>query len=92
MLKIRLQGTTRDIKWFLKILKKDNRFILNEPSDPMAIKGSNKYKRVYSEIFRDLDDLRAFKSRNTNTESKDPKIERIYVGSGTVFGYQKKKK
>ena len=30
MLKIRLQGTTQDIKWFLKILKKDNRFIMNK--------------------------------------------------------------
>ena len=52
MLKIRLQGTMNDIKWFLKILKRDRRFITNTPSDPMEIKGTVRYKRVFTEIFR----------------------------------------
>ena len=43
MLKIRLQGTMNDIKWFLKILKRDRRFITNTPSDPMEIKGTVRY-------------------------------------------------
>jgi hypothetical protein len=51
MLKVRLQGTTKDIKWFLKILERDKRFMTNEPSRPLDIKGSEKYKRVFSYIF-----------------------------------------
>ena len=52
MLKIRLQGTTKDIKWFLKMLARDKRIIANKPSEPMAIKGSQKYKRAYTEILQ----------------------------------------
>ncbi len=80
MLKIRLQGTTKDIKWFLKILARDKRFIANKPSEPMAIKGSQKYKRAYTEIFRDEEEYKRYTSA--------PQPERInkYYGSGTVFG------
>lgn len=35
MLKIRLQGTTKDLKWFLKMLARDKRFVANKPSEPM---------------------------------------------------------
>ena len=52
MLKIRLQGTTNDIKWFMKNLSRDKRFKINTPSDPQDIKGSKKYKRVYTEYIR----------------------------------------
>ena len=37
MLKLRLQGSMRDIKWFLKMINRDKRFIKNNPSDPMDI-------------------------------------------------------
>ena len=40
MLKIRLQGTTKDLKWFLKMLARDKRFVANKPSEPMDIKGN----------------------------------------------------
>jgi len=50
MLKIRLQGTTRDIKWFRKILERDKRISVLEFSEPFANKGTNKYFRVYAEI------------------------------------------
>lgn len=50
MLKIRLQGTTRDIKWFRKILERDKRIKVLEISEPFANKGTNKYFRVYAEI------------------------------------------
>lgn len=89
MLKIRLQGTTQDIKWFLKILKKDNRFIMNNPSDIMPIKGTKRYKRVYTELFRDLKDYRAFTSRTIDQEESE--VVRHYCGSSTVFDYKKKK-
>ena len=48
MLKIRLQGTTNDIKWFKKILERDKRITLLEISQPFPNKG--KYVRVYAEI------------------------------------------
>lgn len=85
MLKIRLQGTTKDIKWFLKMLARDKRFIANKPSEPMAIKGSQKYKRAYTEIFRDRNEYERYIAA--------PQPERInkYYGSGTVFGVENPK-
>lgn len=49
MLKIRLQGTTNDIKWFKKILERDKRITLLEISQPFPNKGTKKYVRVYAE-------------------------------------------
>lgn len=50
MLKIRLQGTTNEIKWFKKILERDKRINLMGISEPFANKGTNKYFRVYAEV------------------------------------------
>ncbi len=50
MLKIRLQGTTNDIKWFKKILERDKRIRLLEFSEPYANKGTKKFFRVYVEV------------------------------------------
>lgn len=47
MLKIRLQGTTNDIKWFKKLLDRDKRINVLQVSDSFANKGTNKYYRVY---------------------------------------------
>ena len=87
MLKIRLQGTTKDLKWFLKMLARDKRFVANKPSEPMDIKGSNRYKRVYTEIFRSEDDCKRY------NESMHPVKRNLYVGSGTMIGvvYPKKR-
>ena len=79
MIKVRIQGTTNDIKWFLKILKRDKRFILNNPSDLMDIKGTGKYKRVYTEVFRDEADYQK------TVKAAGPKKKNYYVGTGTVF-------
>ena len=43
MLKIRLQGTTNDIKWFKKILERDKRINVLDVSEPYANKGTKKY-------------------------------------------------
>jgi len=43
MLKIRLQGTTNDIKWFKKITVLDI-------SETYANKGTKKYFRMYAEV------------------------------------------
>ena len=52
MLKIRLQGTTNDIKWFKKILERDKRIALLDISQPFPNKGTKKYFRVYAEVER----------------------------------------
>ena len=52
MLKIRLQGTTNDIKWFKKILERDKRIALLEISQPFPNMGTKKYFRVYAEVER----------------------------------------
>ena len=49
MLKIRLQGTTNDIKWFKKILERDKRITVLDISETYANKGTKKYFRMYAE-------------------------------------------
>ena len=71
MLKIRLQGTTKDIKWFLKMMQRDKRFVMNNPSDFMNIKGTVKYKRVFTEVFRSEDDMKKYaEMQNDETISR----------------------
>lgn len=53
MLKIRLQGTTNDIKWFKKILERDKRIKVLQVSEPYTNKGTNKYFRVYADVEKD---------------------------------------
>ncbi len=79
MLKLRIQGEKNDIKWFLKILERDRRFIMNEPSEPMEIKGTSRYKRVYVEIFRNKDDYAK------THDLAGPKKDNSYAGSGKLF-------
>ena len=85
MLKIRLQGTTNDIKWFMKILSRDKRFDINTPSEPQDIKGSKKYKRVYTEIFRDKEEYQRF------NEVPEVMLVKQYYGSGAVYGVKESK-
>ena len=77
MLKVRLQGTTYDIKWFVKLLSRDERFMISEPSEMLDNNGSLKYKRLYTEIYRDPEEYH--RSRKKNSERKR------YYGTGTVF-------
>lgn len=50
MLKVRLQGTIRDIRWFRRLLDCHEEVEVKEVSEPFANKGTNKYFRVYAEI------------------------------------------
>ena len=50
MLKIRLQGTLKDIRWFKRLLEKHKEVYVQEVSEPFANKGTNKYFRVYAEV------------------------------------------
>lgn len=85
MLKIRLQGTTRDIKWFLKMMERDKRFVMNNPSEIMDIRGSNRHKKVYTEVFRSDEDMKKYaEEQEINRRSR-------YYGTGTVFLQPKNK-
>ena len=50
MLKIRLQGTLKDIQWFRSILKKHKELDVLEVSEAYENKGTSKYFRVYVEV------------------------------------------
>lgn len=50
MLKIRLQGTLKDIRWFRRFIEQQEEIEVLRTSEPFSNKGTNKYFRVYSEI------------------------------------------
>ena len=50
MLKIRLQGTKKDIRWFRSILDQHRDVKVLQVSDPFSNKGTNNYFRVYAEV------------------------------------------
>ena len=52
MLKIRLQGTTKDIRWFKTILEKNSGIRVLQISDIFSNKGTNRYFRTYVEVER----------------------------------------
>jgi hypothetical protein len=56
MLKIRLQGTEKEIEWFKKILIHIPQLKVREFSELFPNKGTKKYFRVYSEIDREDDE------------------------------------
>ena len=54
MLKIRMSGTAREIKWFKKILVRDRRIQLLGLSELLPNEKSPKYHRMYAEIRKNL--------------------------------------
>ena len=50
MLKIMLQGTIKDIKWFKRILEQHQKVKVLQVSETFSNKGTNKYFRVYAEV------------------------------------------
>ena len=52
MLKIRLQGTVRDIRWFNRLLEKHPEIRVIQVSEIFSNKGTNRYFRFYAEIDR----------------------------------------
>lgn len=52
MLKIRLQGTVRDIRWFKRLLEKHPEIRVIQVSEIFSNKGTNRYFRFYAEIDR----------------------------------------
>lgn len=50
MLKIRLQGTKKDINWFKKVIMQNEEIEVLQFSEPYANKGTTSYFRVYGEV------------------------------------------
>lgn len=50
MLKIRMQGTKKDLHWFRRLLERHEDVEVKEVPEPFANKGTNKYFRVYAEV------------------------------------------
>lgn len=56
MLKIRLQRTKNDIRWFIRLLQRDKRLDLENVSTFFNNAGTERYKRVYAEVYRKSED------------------------------------
>ncbi len=50
MLKIRLQGTKKDINWFKKVVAQSEEIKVLQFSEPFSNKGTKTFFRVYGEI------------------------------------------
>lgn len=50
MLKIRMQGTRKDIRWFQRLLEKHSELRVLQSSEIYSNKGTDKYFRSYAEI------------------------------------------
>ena len=50
MLKIRLQGTVKDIRWFKRLLERRPEIRVLQVSEIFSNKGTNRYFRFYAEV------------------------------------------
>ena len=53
MLKVRLMGTTNEIKWFKKMVERNKRIHLLNNSEILSIRNSKKFRRMYMEISKE---------------------------------------
>lgn len=80
MLKIRLQGTKNDIRWFIRLLQRDKRLDLENVSTFFNNAGTERYKRVYAEVHRKSDGS----DKEQDSEMQET-VRNNYVGSGMVI-------
>ena len=50
MLKIRMQGTMQDLKWFRQLLERSESVQVNQVSEAFANKGTKRFFRMYAEV------------------------------------------
>lgn len=50
MLKIRMQGTLKDLKWFRQLLEDSEEIRINRVSEAFANKGTKQFFRMYAEV------------------------------------------
>lgn len=52
MLKVRMQGRKKDLKWFRRLLEQNEEIQVIQVSEAFANKGTNQFFRMYAEIER----------------------------------------
>lgn len=52
MLKIRLKGTKKDIRWFLKGMERDSRYDVENVSTFKPCEGDARFRRLYLNVRR----------------------------------------
>lgn len=50
MLKIRMQGTLKDLKWFRQLMEDSEEIQVNRVSEAFANKGTKQFFRMYAEV------------------------------------------
>ena len=85
MIKVRMQGTKREIRWFLKLLGRDKRFSLENTSTFFNNKGTDRYKRLYTEVHRPQD-VKEISPKKRNKRTSKHRNTGIACASGKVFG------
>lgn len=50
MLKVRLMGTAKDIRWFERVLRKNSDLKVSEMSELFSNKGTKRFFRAYMEV------------------------------------------
>lgn len=50
MLKVRVQGTTGDLKWFRQVLERSEEVEVTRVSEAFANKGTKRFFRMYAEV------------------------------------------
>ena len=50
MLKIRMQGTLKDLKWFRQFLERSEEIQVNRVSEAFVNKGTKRFFRMYAEV------------------------------------------
>ena len=89
MIKVRVQGTKREIRWFLKLLERDKRFRLENTSTFFNNKGTDRYKRLYTEVHRTQDE-KEISPKKRNRRTSEHRNTGIACASGRVFGSYEK--
>lgn len=79
VLKLRLQGTKNEIRWFIRLLQRDSRVELENTSTFFSNKGTDRYKRIYTQVNR-----ASTKNGGKKEKSKNP-VKDSYCGSGKTF-------
>lgn len=55
MLKIRMQGTIRDLKWFKRLLEQHEEINVTQVSEIFANKGTKQFFRMYAEVEKEVE-------------------------------------
>ena len=82
MLKVRLMGQKNEIRWFLRVLGRNPKIQLENTSTFYNNKGTERFKRLYTEVHRIE---KGSKKSNKKNDATTDSVKDIYCGSGKTF-------